>query len=97
MTLTLDELRRRREEILAIAARHGAERVRVFGSVARGDSQRDSDVDLVVEYAPETSLMDHGELIMDLEEALGCRVDVVSAGGMRERMRKRVEKEAVAL
>jgi predicted nucleotidyltransferase len=97
MRWTLSALRQRRDEILEIARRHGARSVRVFGSIARGEAGPESDVDLVVEYEPGTSLMDHGELIMDLEAALGCRVDAVSAGGMGERMRSRVESEAVAL
>jgi len=97
MRWTLKMLRGRREEILEIARRYGARRVRVIGSVARGEAGADSDVDFVVEYEPGVSLMDHGELIMDLQEALGCRVDVVSAGGMRERMRSHVEAEGVAL
>jgi predicted nucleotidyltransferase len=97
MKWTLNELRQRRDEILTIARRHGAKSIRVFGSVARDEAGPESDIDLVVEYEPGTSLMDHGELIMDLEAALGCRVDAVSAGGMRERMRSRVESEAVAL
>jgi uncharacterized protein len=97
MRWTLTMLRQRRKEILEIARRHGARSVRVFGSVARGEAGPDSDIDLVVEYKPGTSLMDHGELIMDLEEALECQVDVISTGGMRKRMRKRVEDEAVTL
>lgn len=97
MKWTLESLRQRREEILAIAKRRGAKNIRVFGSVARGDAGPNSDLDFVVEFEPGTSLMDHGELIMDLEEKLGCRVDVVSARGMRERLKSRVEVEAVAL
>jgi uncharacterized protein len=97
MNWTIETLRQRRAEILAIAQRRGAKNIRVFGSIARGEAGPDSDVDLVVEFETGTSLMDHGELIMDLEEALGCRVDVVSARGMRERLKARVEKEAVAL
>jgi len=87
----------RRDEILAIARRRGANNVRVFGSVARGEAGPDSDVDLVVDFEPGTSLMDHGGLIMDLQDALGCKVDVVSVRGLRERLRKHVNAEAVAL
>ena len=97
MKWTLETLRQRREEILAIAKRRGVKNIRVFGSVARGEARPDSDLDFVVEFEAGTSLMDHGELIMDLEEKLGCRVDVVSARGMRERLKSRVEAEAVAL
>jgi hypothetical protein len=97
MTWTLEALRRERGRILEIASRHGATRLRVFGSVARGEALPASDVDLVVEFEPGTSLLDHGALIMDLQEALGCRVDVVSARGLGERLKSRIEAEAVAL
>jgi uncharacterized protein len=94
---TLDDLRKRRDEILALANRHGASNVRVFGSVARGDAHPDSDLDFVVDFDAGRSLMDHGELVMDLEEALGRRVDVVSAGGLRDRFRDRILADAVPL
>ena len=94
---TLDELRRRREQILALADAHGARNVRVFGSIARGQATPESDLDLVVDFDVGRSLLDHGELIMDLEEALGCRVDVVSSRGLRERFRERVLADAVPL
>ena len=97
MTWTLEVLRKRRDEILAIAQRHGASNIRIFGSVARGEAGPDSDIDLVVEFKPGTSLMDHGGLIMDLQDALGCKVDIISARGMRDRLRTHVNGEAVAL
>ncbi len=97
MPLTLEELKRRRKEIIAIAKRRGAKNIRVFGSVARGDPGPNSDVDLVVEFEPHVSLLDHGGLIEDLQDALGCKVDVISERGMRERLRKHVENEAVTL
>jgi hypothetical protein len=96
-TLTLDELRKRREQIIALASARGARNVRVFGSVARGEAALGSDVDLVVDFDAGRSLMDHGELVMDLEEALGCRVDVVSARGLGDRFRRRVLADAVPL
>jgi predicted nucleotidyltransferase len=95
--LTLDHLRQHRDQILALADRHGARNVRVFGSVARGDAVAGSDLDLLVDFEPGRSLMDHGELIMDLEAVLGCRVDVVSARGLRDRFRTRVLADAVVL
>jgi len=95
--LTLDDLRQRKDQILALASLHGAHNVRVFGSVARGDAAEGSDLDLVVDFDMGRSLMDHGELIMDLEEVLGCRVDVVSARGLRDRFRDRVFADAVVL
>jgi len=97
MRPTLDGLRRRREQIIALANSYGARNVRVFGSVARGEAREGSDIDLVVDFDAGSSLMDHGELVMDLEETLGCRVDVVSARGLGERFRDRVLADAVPL
>lgn len=94
---TLDELRKHRAQIIALAYSHGARNVRVFGSIARGQATPESDLDLVVDFDIGRSLLDHGALIMDLEEALGCRVDVVSSRGMRERFRERVLADAVPL
>ena len=96
-TWTLAALRQRRDEIVSIAARWGARHVRVFGSVARGEAQPTSDVDLLVDFEPGRSLLDHGGLVMDLQDALDCRVDVVSSRGLRPRFRERVESDAVAL
>lgn len=93
----LDQLRQQRDAILKIAARRGARRVRVFGSVARGESRSDSDVDFLVEFEPGRSLLDHGGLLADLEELLSCKVDVISERGLRPRFRTHVTKEAVAL
>ncbi len=92
-----NKLRERREEIMAIAAKHGAYNVRVFGSVARHEADSASDIDLLVEMEPERSLLDLGGLLMDLQELLGCRVDVVTEKGLRGRIRERVLNEAVAL
>jgi len=90
-------LRQKREEILRIAAKHGARNVRVFGSVARGEADEKSDVDFLVEFEPGRSLLDHAGLLVDLQRLLGCRVDVVTQKGLRERIRARVLREAVAL
>lgn len=96
-TVTLESLRSHGDEIRAIAARWGVRRLRVFGSVARGDATPSSDVDFVVEFEPGRSLFDHGGLLMDLQDALGCPVDVVSERGLRPRFRDRVEREAVEI
>jgi uncharacterized protein len=92
-----DLLREKREEILRIAAKHGARNVRVFGSIARGDDDEQSDIDLLVEFEPGRSLLDHAALWVDLQELLGCKVDVVSEGGIKPRIRDRVLREAVPL
>ena len=86
-----------REAILAIAASHGARKVRVFGSVARGDARPDSDVDLLVEFDADKSLLDHAALVIDLEGRLGRKVEVATEPGLKPGFRDRVLREAVAL
>ena len=95
--ITREILARHRHSILEIARRNGAHDVRVFGSVARGDADDSSDLDLLVRFEPGTSLMDYGMLIEELQDLLGVRVDVVSEGAMHARFRARVLKEAVPL
>jgi predicted nucleotidyltransferase len=90
------ELVRLREEILAVAARHGASNVRVFGSVARGDADAASDIDFLVDFEEGRSLLDLASLLVDLEDLLGLRVDVVTEPGLKARIRQRVLAEAVA-
>ena len=92
-----DLLITRRDEILHIAARHGADNVRVFGSVVRGQDDAESDIDLVVDLQPGRSLLDLGGLWWDLNEALQVRVDVITENGLRESIRQRVLSEAVPL
>ena len=96
--MTLQELRAtRRDSVLGLAAKHGACNVRVFGSVARGDSDSHSDVDFLVDLEPGRTLSDLGGLLMDLQEALGAPVDIVTERGLRPRVRERVLAEAVSL
>lgn len=85
----------KREEILRLAARHGARNVRVFGSAARGEADEQSDIDFLVELEPGRSLLDLGGLQYELESLLGCRVDVVTERGLKARIRDRVLHEAV--
>ena len=92
-----DLLKDRREEILRIAAKHGARNVRVFGSLARGEADEQSDVDFLVDMEPGRSLLDMGGLLMDLREFLGRDVDVVTERTLKPRVRTRVLREAVAL
>ena len=94
---TLETLRQHREAILAVARRRGVRAVRVFGSVSRGEATPDSDVDFLVEVEPGRSLIDLGGFVADVEDLLGCHVDVVSDRGLRPRFRERVTREAVAL
>lgn len=95
--VTLSDLRHKRDLILQTAARHGADNVRVFGSVASGRSGPASDIDLLVRLAPDRSLVDHIALAQDLEEALGCSVDVVNERALHRLLRERVLAEAVSL
>ena len=90
-------LKAKREDILRVAAEYGAYNVRVFGSVARGEADSESDIDLLVNMEPDRSLLALGGLLMDLQDLLGCNVDVVTEDGLRDRIRERVLKEAVAL
>ena len=93
-TLLLQE---KREDILRIAARHGATNVRVFGSVARGEADEKSDLDLIVEMEPGRSLLDLGGIQYELEALLGRCVDVVTERGLKPRIRERVLREAAPL
>lgn len=88
-------LKAKREEILRIAAKHGARNVRVFGSVARGEADQASDIDFLVDMEPARSLLDLGGLQWEIESLLGCRVDVVTERGLKARIRDRVVREAV--
>jgi len=96
--MTLDELRTRyRSIIIDTAGRYGAHNVRVFGSIARGDQSTSSDVDLLVDFEPQRSLLDLAGLWLDLQKALGCKVDVVSSRGLRPRVASEILRDAVAL
>jgi uncharacterized protein len=90
-------LKEKREAILDICAKHGARNVRVFGSVARGEADEQSDIDLLVEFDPERSLLDHAALWLELQDLLGCKLDVVSDRGIKPRIRERVLREAMPL
>jgi predicted nucleotidyltransferase len=90
--LTMEMLRSHRDEILAIAERHGASNVRVFGSVVRGEADDRSDVDFLVEFEQGRSLFDLAALADELEALLGLRVDVGTR--VKDRLRARVEAEA---
>ena len=96
--MTLEDLRAScREQIVAIAARHGVTSIRVFGSFARGDNREDSDLDLLIERGPRRTPFFPGGLLADLEELLDRRVDVATESGLPPRIRERVLKEAVPL
>ena len=86
---------KRRDAILATAARHGVTSIKVFGSVARGDARDDSDVDFLVEVGPQHSAFFPGGLVADLQDILGRRVDVVEPDGLHRLLKDRILREAV--
>jgi predicted nucleotidyltransferase len=87
----------KRDEVQRIAAKHGARNIRVFGSVARGEARQDSDIDFLVDTGPVTSSWFPAGLVLDLEEILGCRVEVVTERGLSPLIKDRVLQEAVPL
>ena len=90
-------LQEKRDEILYLAAIHGAYNVRIFGSVARGEERADSDIDFLVELEADRSLLDRIALIQDLEDLLNRKVDVATVRGLRQPFRDRILPEAVSL
>lgn len=90
-------IKNKRKDILRIAARYGARNVRIFGSIVRGEATIDSDVDFLVDMEPGRSLFDLGGMLMDLQDLLACKVDVVTEKGLRARIRDSVLKEAIQL
>ena len=95
--ISLPTLIQHRVDILRLAERYHASDVRVFGSVVRGDHTQASDVDVLIKTRPGCSLLDLGGLLEDLQELLGCRVDLVTEDGLKPRLRARVLREAVPL
>ena len=90
-------LQDKREDILWIAASHGARNIQVFGSRARGDARPDSDIDILVKLDPGRSLLDLVAIKQDLEDLLGCPVDVVTETALSPYIREEVLKEAISL
>ena len=90
-------LETKHDQILALARKYGVRSIKVFGSVARGEDTRTSDLDFLVELESGRSLFDLGGFQVELEEALNCNVDIVTENGLRDRIKEDVLKEAVAL
>ena len=90
-------LKQHRENILRTAERHGARRVRIFGSFAREQARSDSDIDLLVKMDPDRSFLDRVALIQDLEDLTGRRVDVINEKALHWYIRDRIFEEAIAL
>jgi len=92
-----DDLLNCRADILRLAAQHGANRVRLFGSLARGEETATSDVDVLVNLDSGRSLLDLVELKRSLEQLLDCEVDVVTEAGLSPHLADRILSEAVPL
>ncbi len=90
-------LRDKRQEILQVVARHGARNARIFGSQARGEAGAGSDLDILIELDLGRSLLDIVAIKQDLEDLLGCRVDVVTEAAISPYIRDQVLREAVGL
>lgn len=91
------EIQEHRDEILKVAAKHGAVNLRIFGSVARGDARVDSDLDILVDLGPKRSPFFPGGLLAELEELLHRKVDIVTANALHWYIRDRVLQEAKPL
>lgn len=94
---TLEYARSKRDEILRVAAQHGASNLRIFGSVARSQDRMDSDIDFLVTFEPRRSLLDLAAMSLALKDLLGREVDVASDKGLKPSIRDQVLKEAVPL
>jgi|SRR5690554_1231975 len=90
-------VRERRSDILRLADQHGAYRVRLFGSVIRGEDDDTSDLDLLIEMREDRDLLDRIALKQDLEDLLGIDVDVVTDNALHPILRSKIQKEAVEL
>lgn len=95
--MELEALKKKRDEILRIAARHGAYNLRVFGSAVRGETGPESDIDFLVDCGPNRSPFFPGGLLADLEDLLGRRVQVLTEAALHPYIRDRVLKEALPL
>jgi uncharacterized protein len=95
--VTLEEVRTHREEIYKIAERNKVSNVRVFGSVARGEADDDSDLDLLVDPGPECSLFDLTGFALDVQELVNVFTQVATPNGLKARIRDRVMSEAKPL
>jgi hypothetical protein len=86
-----------KSRILQPATHYGAYNVRIFGSLARDDIQPESDIDFLVAFEPQRSPLDRGGLLMDLQDLLGCKIDVVDEQVLRPRFREQILKDAISL
>lgn len=94
---TLEDIRRLRPEIMELARQYRARKVSVFGSIVRGETHADSDIDFLIDFEEVYSLLDHAGLLVGLEDLLGCKVDVVPRRALRPFLRDAVNNEAQEL
>ncbi len=93
-----DLIKEKREEIISLSAKHGAFNIRIFGSVARGEDTANSDIDFLIDYdLSKTSPWFPGGLLIDLEELLGRKVDIVTEKSLHPSIKEKVLKEAIKL
>ena len=85
----------KRDEILRIAGRYGATNIRIFGSTARGEGGPESDIDLLIDLEHGRSLLDLIAIKQDLQDLLGCKVDVVTEAAISPRIRDEIIDQAV--
>ncbi len=97
LTDPLSVVRSKRAAVLRIARKHGARSIRIFGSTARGEATEESDIDFLVEMEPGRGLFALAAMLLDLQVLLGRDVDVVTVDGLRDRIRRRVLAEAIAV
>ena len=95
--MKLDQLRTKRHEIFSLAEKHGARNIRVFGSTARGEAGAESDIDLLIDVGDHPSPFFPGGLLVDLEELLECKVDIVTEKSLHWYIRDRILQEALPL
>ena len=95
--MEIEELKAHRKQILALARRYHAPNIRVFGSVVRGEATEVSDVDFLIDVPPEQTLFDLIRLTRELEELLGCQVDVAQSTVLHPTLRDEILHDAVAL
>jgi predicted nucleotidyltransferase len=93
--ISLEKIRAHRQEILDIAKNYGARNIRIFGSVARGEARPDSDYDFLIDLEPDRSAFEIGGLLMDLQDLLSAKVDIVTEKGLNKHVRERILKEAI--
>jgi predicted nucleotidyltransferase len=95
--VTLAEIRAHKDAIAKLGRKYGVSNIRVFGSVARGEADQDSDLDLLIDVAPGHGYFDMAAFALDVEDILGVFTQVATERGLKERMRERILAEAVVL